>query len=157
MQIIRTIYFTFKDRVALEIPEKVALMLAVPAPTPVATPEALMVATAGVSDVQIALEVMSKTAPLEKVAVAKTCWVDPTARSVAEAVMLIDEGASTASAMAELVTPGREAVILAVPPDRPVARPLESTLDATESEFQVTIVEIGAVELSEYVPVAVNC
>lgn len=57
---------------------------------------------------------------------------------------------------AESVFPSSEAEIVEVPVSVPVASPVLLTV-ALAVEVQVTLEDISPVELSEYVPVAVNC
>jgi hypothetical protein len=60
-------------------PFAVAVMVVVPAATPVASPTGLTVATAVFDEVHVAPEVSAPVAPLLKVALAVNCWVAPAA------------------------------------------------------------------------------
>jgi hypothetical protein len=59
------------------IPLADAVMVEVPAATPVANPEEAIVATVVVAEVQVAVVVMSAVVPSLYTAVAANCWVAP--------------------------------------------------------------------------------
>ena len=97
------------------------------------------------------------------VPVAVSCCVVPSARLGVSGVIAIDTNVAddTVRVVAEM-TPPNVAVMVLVPAAAEVARPLEPTAlltVATEvvADAQVTEVVTSWVELSAYVPVAVNC
>jgi hypothetical protein len=69
----------------LVIPFRDAVMLAVPAVTPLAKPKSSIVAIAVESLVHVTSELMSAVVPSEYVPVAVNCWVEPTAKLACEA------------------------------------------------------------------------
>ena len=112
------------------MPPPLAVMMAVPVPTPVARPcepaELLIVATElGAADHET-MEVTFDVEPSEKVAVAVNCWVRPLAIDMKLGLTLIEIrlGARTVSvALSDL--PPYEAVMVVMPTSTPVARPCE--------------------------------
>jgi hypothetical protein len=61
-----------------DAPSSVAVMVAVPGATPVASPPLLIVATDGLDELQVASVVISLFPPSEYQPRAVNCWVDPT-------------------------------------------------------------------------------
>jgi len=72
------------------MPFDAAVIVVVPKCTPVANPPVLMLALAGVEEVQVAELVRSLVGPLEYVPVALKCCVTPTARVGVAGVTAID-------------------------------------------------------------------
>ena len=131
----------------------------VPTVTPVATPAALMVATAGVAEAQVTRPVMSCVVLLEKVPMALNGSVAPTAMLGVAGVTAIDwRVAALTVSTVEPVMPLSVAEIDEVPAATPVANPAALMVaTAVVAEAQVTWLVMFCVELSENVPVAVNC
>src|SRR5262244_1801390 len=109
-------------------------MIVAPGPTPIARPEALIVATAGKSDVHITELVRFRVVvPSLYVPVAMNCSVPPTAIVGFAGETAIDTRLTTRSCVVPL-TPPALAWIVVVPAIRPLARP-DASMDATvESE-----------------------
>ena len=137
----------------------VAEIVDVPVATPVASPAAVMVATVVVAEAQVTWLVRFCVELSEKVPVAVNCWVKPFAMAGLAGVTAIDcsAGALTVRTV-EPVTPLSVALIVDVPVATPVASPAVLIV-ATDvvAEAQVTWLVRFCVELSEKVPVAVNC
>src|SRR5277367_4466085 len=103
-----------------------AVMLVVPAATPVATPLALIVPAAVFDDVQLTPVVNAAVLPLLYVPVAVYCCVSPAAMLAVAGVTAIDcsTAAVTVSVTPALVNPPDAAVMLVVPAATPVAVPV---------------------------------
>jgi hypothetical protein len=126
----------------------VAVMLVLPAATPLARPIEI-VASAGTEEIQVTLEVRFCVLLSLYRPVAVNCCVAPTVME-AEAgltVMVLSTGAEgpvaeaavTVSAAGLLVTPPNVAVMLVLPAITPLARPPEIVAMAGTEELQVTI------------------
>ena len=112
------------SRVEPVTPFIVAEIDEVPTVTPVATPAALMVATAGVAEAQVTRPVMSCVVLLEKVPMAVNGSVAPTAMLGVAGVTAIDwRVAALTVSTVEPVTPLSVAEIVEVPAATPVATP----------------------------------
>ena len=118
-------------------------------------------ATEVVADAQVTWLVRFCVELSENVPVAVNCWLAPAVMLGLTGVTAIDcrvtAAALTVSAV-EPVTPLSDAVMVDVPADTPVASPavLIVATDAV-ADAQVTWLVRFCVELSENVPVAVNC
>src|SRR6516165_8710371 len=137
----------------------VALILELPVPLAVAKPAAVMVATVVSAEAQVTWVVRTCVELSEYVPVAVNCWVVPLAMLGLAGVRAIDSRAAavTVSVVEPLMLP-MVALILELPVPLAVAKPaavMVATVVAAEA--QVTWVVRTCVELSEYVPVAVNC
>jgi len=138
-----------------------AVICVVPPATPVASPpEAVMVAVAVVPEAHVTVAVISAVELSLYVPVAVNCCVAPTFKCAGDAgVTAIEVIEMTVSVTPGEVTVPIDAVICVVPPATPVASPPEAVMVAVAvvPEAHVTVAVISAVELSLYVPVAVNC
>jgi hypothetical protein len=137
----------------------VALMLDVPGVTPVASPPAVIVATAGVADAHVTWLVRFCVELSENVPVAVNCWVFPLATLGLAGVTAIDcNTAADTVKTVEPVTLPSVALMLDVPGATPVASP-PAVIVATDgvADAHVTWLVRFCVELSEKVPVTVNC
>jgi len=148
--------------VLLVTPDRDAVILVVPAATPVAKPPADIVAAPVLELFQVTCVVMFAVELSEYVPIAVNCSVCPAVRlagaSGVTAIEVSVGAGTTVKVTGALVIPDRDAVILVVPTARPAAKPPPVMVATTVLElFQVTCVVMSAVELSEYVPVAVNC
>jgi hypothetical protein len=85
VEVVDAAAITVKGTDGLVIPFKDAVMLAVPAVTPLAKPKSSMVAIGVESLVHVTSELMSAVEPSEYVPVAVNCWVEPTAKLAGEA------------------------------------------------------------------------
>ena len=142
----------------LMLPE-VALIVLDPAATAVAKPLALIVATVVVCEVHTAVLVKFCVELSEKVPVAVNCSVAVIAIVGFAGVTAIDTsvGAVTVSVVVPLMAP-EAALIVLVPVPTPVANPPEVIVaTVVVSELHVAVLVRFCVELSENVPVAVNC
>jgi hypothetical protein len=143
-----------------EIEPEVAVMVTVPAETPVARPEALIVAYTLLLLDQVTVEVQVDTLASEYVQLAAYCCMP--AAALMDAVDGVTEiavrlGFETVT-VAEPLSPPKAAVRTAVPGATPVATPLPVMtavagllLDQVASEVQLVVV------LLAYAQVAVNC
>ena len=123
-------------------------MLAVPAATAVARPDAEIVAVAGVSLDQVTCELMSAVEPSQLSPVAVYCWVAPTVKVTGTVgVTTIADSAITVIATGGLVTPSRLAVILVVPAFKPV-----TVLLLTEATVGLELPQTTVLETSGVVP-----
>jgi hypothetical protein len=135
-------------------------MVVVPAATAVARPLLTIVAVAVLEEVQVACVVISWVVESEYVPVAVNCWVAPAAILAVPGVTAIEFKVAPVTVRVAVfeVLPLKVAVMFVEPAARAVARPLLTIVAvAVLDEVQVTDVVIVRVELSEYVPVAVNC
>src|SRR5262249_54539379 len=132
-----------------------APIIVTPADTPVARPKALMVATAGIEELQATKLVMS-CGPLVKVPVAVNCCVWLT-RIEADRGLIAMDIRPTVKPVLPVMVP--ETAWMVVPPSaRPVANPATSmvaTAGAEEPQATNTVTSRGTE--SAKVPVAVNC
>ena len=139
---------------------RLALMLLVPAASPVARPLEPIVAVAEVAEAQVTAAVRSRCEPSEYVPVAVNCWFAPIAITglAGATAMLTRVAAVTVKVVLPLTLPS-VALMLDVPAATPVARPVVAPMVATEpvADAQLTEPVRSAVVASEYVPVAVNC
>jgi hypothetical protein len=121
------------------------VIVVVPAPIAVATPEALIVATAVFEEVQVVLAVTSPTEPSLYVAVAWYCCVAPTVTLRFAGLTAIEE---TVAAFAVTVsdalplTPLTTAVMVADPAATPFTRPFPSTVATEELEVAQPAAEL---------------
>ncbi len=138
---------------------EVAVMVEEPAPTPVARPETLIVATPTFDEVQETDEVRFSVDLSENVPVAVNCSVSPAGRLVLTGVTAIDW--STAAVTVRPVEPEivpRVADIVTGPGETAVANPvLQIVAQVVSEEAQVTWLVKFSVDPSDKVPVAVNC
>ena len=152
-------------RVCPVIPERVAEMTEVPLATPVANPDALIVAVAVVAEAHVTWAVMSCVVfgppALVYVPVAVNCFVPPAAMVGSAGVTAMDTSVLagvTVSTAAFEVIPRSEAVMFAVPAATPMAVPPEAIVAIAEFEdVQVTAIVSSCVVPSLKRPVAVNC
>lgn len=144
------------------VPE-VALMFALPVPVPVARPPVFIVATAGVSEPQVAEPVTFCVLPSVKVPVAVNCCVVPRAMEEPDGLTAIETKAAGTMVMVVLpLTEPEVALMEADPVATLVASPCEPVLllmVTTEicDELQLTVAVRFCVLPSVNVPVAVNC
>ncbi len=143
------------------MPLRLAVMEEVPIARAVARPVAEVVATEGLSDVQITSLVKFSVELFEKLPVAVNCSVAPTVMCGLAGVTVIDWRigvGGVAVRTVEPVMPSRLAVMEEVPVARALARPVAEMV-ATEgvADAQVTWLVRFSVESSEKRPVAVNC
>jgi 1,4-dihydroxy-2-naphthoyl-CoA synthase len=127
----------------------------------VANPPAVIVATVVVCEVHVAVLVKFCVELSEKVPVAVNCSVVPFTIEGLAGVTAIDTSVGVVALTVRVVeplTPPEAACILLVPAATPVANP-PTVIFATPvvCELQVTELVKFCVELSEKVPVAVNC
>lgn len=119
-----------------------AVMVVVPAATALASPAALMVATAVLDDVQVTPDVNGPVVPLLYVAVTLNCCVAPAARVVvagATAMAVIVAVAAVTVSVFVALTPFIAAVMVVLPALAPVATPPVLTAATAEfDEAQVT-------------------
>ena len=141
------------------MPTETALMVLVPVPTPVANPPAAIVATVVVTELQVAVLVRFCVELSENVPVAVNCSFVPFAIEGFAGVTAIDTSVAAVTVrVVEPLMPADVASILLVPAATAVANP-PATIVATVvvTELQVAVLVKFCVELSENVPVAVNC
>jgi hypothetical protein len=133
--------------------------LLVPAFTPVAKPPAAIVATAVVCEVQVAVLVKFCVEWSDNVPVAVNCSVWPFTIEGSAGVTAIDTsvGAVTVRFVVPSMAPDAASILL-VPDATPVANP-PAVIVTTPGVCEVQTTELVkfCVELSENVPVAVNC
>jgi len=137
----------------------VALIVELPAFTPVAKPEALIVATVVVPDAHVTLPVKSCVELSLNVPVAVNCCVPATMMEGVAGVTAIDDSVAAVTVnVVEPTTLPLVALIVDVPTFRVVAKP-EALIVATVvvPDAHVTLLVRFCVELSLNVPVAVNC
>ena len=142
-----------------EIVPRVADIVTAPGETAVANPVLLIVAHVVSEEAQVTLVVKFSVDLSDKVPVAVNCSVSPVGRLVLAGVTAID--LSVAAVMVSPVEPEIEpsvAEIVTGPGETAVARPaLLIVAQVVSEEAQVTWVVKFSVDLSENVPVAVNC
>jgi hypothetical protein len=129
----------------------VAVIVAVPADTPVATPGDATVANEVLPEVQVTLELISTVVPSEKVPVATRVLVRPATTVAVAGVTAIElKVAAVTVRVAEPVLPPKAAVMTDEPADTPVATPGDATVATKVSpEVQVTLELISTVVPSE--------
>ena len=131
----------------------------VPVANPLARPAAEIVAVEAVPDAQVTRLVRFSVELSENMPVAVNCSVSPFGRLGLAGVTTIDTRVTllTVSTVWPVTLPD-VALIEDVPAASPLARPAE-VMVATEvvADAQVTMLVRSSVELSENVPVAVNC
>jgi hypothetical protein len=140
------------------IPE-VAVMIVAPAATAVARPLLLTVATDVFDELQVTCVVILKLVPSEYAPVAVNCWVTPAGMLGLAGVTDMEDKVAEVTVRGVLpeILP-EMAVMVAVPAEKAVARPLLLTVTTNVfDELQVTCVVILKLVPSEYAPVAVNC
>ena len=143
------------------IAPEAALIVLVPPATPVANPPAVIVATVVVCELHVAVLVKFCVELSEKVPVAVNCWVVPLAMEGFAGVTAIDTSVGALAVTVRVVEPliaPEAALIVLVPAAAPVANPpalIVATL--VVCEVHVAVLVRFCVELSEKVPVAVNC
>jgi hypothetical protein len=137
----------------------VAEIVAVPCPTLVANPEALIVTVAGVSEDQLAVFVSSSILPSVYVPVAVNCWIVPGASEGVDGVMAIEtsDAAVTVNAVDPLTEP--EVAEMVAPPCTTLTANPALLIVAVAGAFddQVAVLVRFWVLASVNVPVAVNC
>jgi len=136
---------------------KAAVMVVLPAAPLVAKPCALIVAAAGIEEVQTTLDVMFWVDESLYVPVAVNCLVVPTAMLELAGVTTIETNVApvTVSEAVPLIDP-EVAVMVAVPVPTPDTRPLEFT-EPTEFEEELQVMACNNCVLpSSKLPVAVN-
>ena len=124
-----------------DLPPDVAVIVAVPADTPVASPGDTTVATAMGSEVHVTVLLMLALVPSEKLPVATKVCVPPicTVGAKGATVMELNVAAVTVKVAEPALAPD-VAVIVAVPADWPVATPGYTTVaTASGSEVHVTV------------------
>ena len=143
------------------IAPEAALIVLVPAATPVANPPAVIVATVVVCELQVTEPVKFCVELSEKVPVAVNCSVALFAIEGFIGVTAIDTSVGAVAVTVSSVVPStapEAASILLVPVATPVANPPAVIVTTpVDCELQVTELVKFCVELSEKVPVAVNC
>jgi len=141
------------------MPPETALITLVPAATPVANPSAVIVATVVVTELHVAVLVKFCVELSEKVPVAVNCSVVPFTIEGSAGVTAIDT--SVAAVTVKVVDPvmaPETACIWLVPTATAVAKPPAAIVaTVVVTELQVAVLVKFCVELSEKVPVAVNC
>src|SRR6202522_2365529 len=137
----------------------VALMVEVPTPAPLASPESLIVAVVVVPDDQVTLNVRFCVEPSLNVPVAVNCCVAPLAIDGFAGVTAIDcSVAAVTVRTVEPFIPPDVALIVEVPTPAPVARPAALMVAVVVvPELHVTVLVRFCVVPSLNVPVAVNC
>jgi hypothetical protein len=140
------------------VPE-VAVMVVVPAARAVASPLLLIVAVAGLDELQVTWVVISWVVPSENVPVTVSCCVDPTAMvGLAGVTVMEDKVPEVTVRVVFPETVPKAAVMVAVPAARAVAKPLLSTVIIEVSdELQLTSLLISPLGPTANVPVAINC
>src|SRR5258708_33285305 len=114
---------TVSTAVPLTEPE-VAVMVAAPAPAPLARPAGSMVAKFEALELHETLFVMSVVLPSEKTPFAANAWVCPVANEAGAVVTWIElSNAADTLAVAERLTEPNVAVMFAEPADTPVTSP----------------------------------
>jgi hypothetical protein len=149
---------TVRVVVPLIAPEA-ALIVLIPVPAPVANPPAVIVATLVVCELQLAVLVKFCVELSEKVPVAVNCFVVPFVIEGFAGVTAIDTSVAEVTVRTvDPVTAPEAACILLIPAATPVANP-PTVIVATlvVCELQLAVLVKFCVELSEKVPVAVNC
>jgi hypothetical protein len=137
-----------------------AVITVVPTDTAVAWAPGVIVATPVLTELQVAVAVMSWVVPSEKVPVAVNCCVPATARRGGGAgVTAIDCNAAAVTVTVVFpVTPPTPAVITDVPAASALVSPVAVTLAvAGVAEAQVALPVRSTDVPSEYVPVAFSC
>jgi len=140
------------------LPE-VAEIVVVPAATAVARPPVAIVAVVVLDDAQVAVVVRSCVEPSVSVPVAVNCCVSPLATLGLAGVTAMETSAAavTVSVVLPLML-AEVAVMVAVPVARVVARPLAAMVAVVGvADVHAAVAVRSCVELSVYVPVAVNC
>jgi hypothetical protein len=142
-----------------EIDDDVAVMVEVPTPAPVASPDALIVAVAVVPELHVTVPVKFCVEPSLKVPVAVNCWVLPLVIDGFAGVTAIDcNVAAVTVSNVEPLMDDDVAVIVEVPTPAPEASPAALIVAvAVVPELQVTLDVRFCVVPSLKVPVAVNC
>jgi hypothetical protein len=140
------------------IPPELAVMLALPAETPVAAPDELIVATLVLEEDQATEEVKFSEVPSVNTPVAVNCWPVPVTMELPAGDTWMELSMpSTVSGELPLTVP-EVAVMLVDPCPEAVARPEELTAATVELlELQVTLFVMFCVLPSLNVPVAENC
>jgi hypothetical protein len=140
------------------VPED-AVIIAEPAPTPVARPVALIVAKFVALELHVTLFVISVVLPSEKIPLAVNDCVWPVAMEAVAGVMTIDANwAAVTVAVAEPFVDPIVAVMVELPADTPVTNPDEFTAAyAVLSEFHVTWLDTSCEVPSLYTPTAESC
>src|SRR5277367_5122416 len=142
-----------------EIDDDVAVIVEVPTPAPVASPDALIVAIAVVPEDQVTLDVRFCVVPSLNVPVAVNCCVAPLVIDGFAGVTAID--CNVAAVTVNVVEPTIDddvAVIVELPTPAPVAKPPAVIVAvAVFAELHVALVVRFCVVPSLNVPVAVNC
>ncbi len=135
----------------------VAVIMAVPTPSPLATPPLAMLATVE-DEVQVTELVRSCALPSLYVPVAANCWLVPLAIDALPG--LTDNDTNTGAVTAKLAEPvivPEVAVIVVLPGITLVASPLLTVAIVAAEDVQVAVLVRFCVVPLLYVPVAVNC
>jgi hypothetical protein len=150
---------TIKFKAALVTPYRDTVIFVFPAEIPVAAPMVVIAATVGAELAQVPVKVASSCDPSEKVARQVNCWLAFTDNLNGDFCSIVMEDiVTTGNVFAAELIPESNAVMLPVPNATAVTKPLEETVATVVSElFQVTLEVMSLVELSEYMPEAVNC
>jgi hypothetical protein len=150
--------FTVSVADPLTEPE-VAMITEVPCVFEVASPAALIVATAAVAEVQATELVRSLVELSDQVPVALNCWVSPAATAEVPGVTLSEaRAAGFTVSVADPLTEPEVAVITDVPCVLEVASPAALTVATpVVAEVQVAVLVRSLVEPSDQEPVALNC
>ena len=148
----------------ISVPIPVAvIVMGPPTPTPVASPvPAPTVATSVFDDFHVDCVVTSFVELSENVPVAVNCCVPFTEMFAMLGVTAIDFKVGpllTVNCAVPLIVPSVAVIVTGPPPATPVARPVPAATVATSvfEDVHVDCVVTSFVELSENVPVAVNC
>ncbi len=154
-----------KVTVRVVLPEMVPLAAVIrekPAPTEVANPLLVIVATAMWDELHVTWSLISKLVPSENVPMAINCWVIPAgALGMLGLAGLRNMEIRFAGVTLTIVIPEmfpEAAVMVAIPKPIPKTKPVLSTV-ATEllDELHVTWFEISDLVPSPNIPVAVSC
>ena len=126
-----------------------ALITEEPVITPVASPPAVMLATAGVADFQFEMAVMFAVVPLEYVPIAINCCMPPMATEGFTGVTAMDNSVPFVTVnTAEPALPPKLALIAAVPVATPAATPVAlltvatAVVAETQADMAVTLREV---------------
>jgi hypothetical protein len=141
------------------IDDDVAVIVEVPTPAPLASPDALIVAVVVVPELHVTVLVRFCVVPSLNVPVAVNCCVAPLAIAGFAGVTAIDcsVAAVTVRVVEPLIAPD-VALIVEFPTPAPVARPVVLIVAvAVVPELHVTVLVRFCVVPSLNVPVAVNC
>ena len=150
---------TTRFKGALVTPYNVAVMFVFPGEFPVTEPVAVIGAIMGAELAHFDVKVASSCELSEKVAIAVNCCVLFTNNFNGDFCSMVTAFiVTTGNGAAAEVIPDNVAVICVLPRVTAVTNPPFEIVAIAELElFQVTSAVISRVELSEYIPVALNC